>query len=596
VASPQTANRPLDWDLSDLYSHFRDPKFSQDLSAAQEQALAFRQRYRGQLPLLSAAEIAAAIGELEGIYERIQRVTAFPSLKFAADTHDREAKRYDDQAQEALADIEQALVFFRLELQGLEDVLFADLQQAPELDPYRYFLQKLAQQRQHQLPEAVEQVLTQAALTGREAFVKLRSLHLGLQSYSAVTLPEGSQAQTESELNALLYHPKPKVRLAAYQSVRHVLETHNPLYGYILNSVVQDHRLDSQRRGYDSTLHKQLTVDEVSMPVFEALMEGTRDRFDLFQRYYRLKGRTMGRSVRICDLYAPWQGSQPRIPYDEGIQTLMQALQAFSPEYADLARPFFEQNWIDARIRPGKRGGAFCAYVPGLHSYLLLSYTDTANALFTLAHEMGHGLHYERIRAHQSYVNSDPPMVLAEIASTFNELLLLDYLLKENRDPNVARSLLTQQLEDQLNLLFRQSTISRLEMVLHQQARQGSFDHEFINEEWLKVYQDLCGDAVELLPEHQFDWARIGHIFFKPFYCYNYSLSFVVSIACYQRYLQEGKDFVAPYLSLLDQGGSQPPEIALKAVGIDLTDPGTIAAALDYTETLIDQLENTLAD
>ena len=350
MASPQTANRPLDWDLSDLYSHFRDPKFSQDLSAAQEQALEFRQRYRGQLPSLSAAAIAAAIGELEGIYERIQRVTAFPSLKFAADTHDREAKRYDDQAQEALADIEQTLVFFRLELQGLEETQWAELQQSTALDPYRYFLQKLAQQRQHQLPEAVEQVLTQAALTGREAFVKLRSLHLGLQSYSAVTLPEGSQAQTESELNALLYHPKPKVRLAAYQSVRHVLETHNPLYGYILNSVVQDHRFDSQRRGYDSTLHKQLTVDEVSMPVFEALMEGTRDRFDLFQRYYRLKGRRMGRSVRICDLYAPWEGSQPRIPYEEGIQTLMQALQAFSPEYADLPRAFFEQNWIDARI------------------------------------------------------------------------------------------------------------------------------------------------------------------------------------------------------------------------------------------------------
>ncbi len=594
MASPQTANRPLDWDLSDLYSHFRDPKYSQDLSAAQEQARSFRQQYWGQVGSLSGQQLATAIRELEAIYERILRVAAFPSLRFAADTHDREAKRYDDQAQEALAGIEQDLVFLGLELQALDEAKLALLQQDPALDPYRYYFQKLAQRRPHQLSEPQEQLLTQTRLTGREAFVKLRALHLGLQSYPAITLPNGSEAETESEINALLYHPKPEIRLGAYRSIRQVLETHNPLYGYILNTIAQDHRLEAQRRGYDSTLHKQLTADEVSMAVFEALMEGTRDRFDLFQRYYRLKGRTMGRSVRICDLYAPWDGSQPQIPYDEGISTLMQALQAFSPDYAELARPFFDQNWIDARIRPGKRGGAFCAYVPGLHSYLLLSYTDSPSALFTLAHEIGHGLHYERIRANQSYLNSDPPMVLAEIASTFNELLLLDYLLKDNRDPAVARSLLTQQLEDQLNLLFRQSTISRLELVLHQQARQGGFDHEFLNEEWLKLYQDLCGDAVELLPEHQFDWARIGHIFFKPFYCYNYSLSFVVSLACYQRYLQQGRQFVPAYLSLLDKGGSQSPEVALQSVGIDLTDPGTIAAALDYTETLIDQLEESL--
>ncbi|MDX2270838.1 MAG: M3 family metallopeptidase [Cyanobacteriota bacterium] len=596
MALPQTAEHlDQDWDLSDLYANFRDPQFAQDLAAVQERARDFRTRYHRQVSSLSPGGVGAALQEMEAIHEQSLKIYSYPMLRFSADTRDSQAKQFYDQVQEVLTDVGNQLLFFNLELQQMPPTDFARLANDASLASYKHFLSRLAALRSHQLEESVEQTLNQAALTGREAFIKLREVHLGGQSYPAVTTPEGKTVSTESELGSLLYHPQPEVRLAGYRAIRQVLANHNPLYGYILNTIIQDHRLESGRRGYDSTLAKQLLVDEVSLPIFEALMEGTRDRFDLFQRYYRLKGRSMGRSVRICDLYAPWSSAAPPITYEDGVAILMQALREFSSDYAEQAKPFFEKQWVDARVRPGKRGGAFCAYVNGLHSYLLLSYTDTYHDLFTLAHELGHGLHFERIRARRSYLNSDPPMVLAEIASTFNELLLLDYLLKQSKDSELLQALLTQQLEDQLNLLFRQSTISRLELTLHQRATHGSFDHDFINEEWLKIYQDLCGDAVELLPEHQYDWARIGHIFFKPFYCYNYTLSFVVAIACYQQYKITGKDFVPKYLKLLDMGGSRSPEQALQTVGIDLADPATISQALDYTESLIDKLEDTLA-
>jgi oligoendopeptidase F len=489
-------------------------------------------------------------------------------------------------------------LFFDLELQAIASDQFAQLQADSALNGYQHYLDRIAQLRPHTLSEAVEQTRNQDNLTGRQAFIQLRSVHLGEQEYETVTTPDGKTAKTEAELGALLFNPHREVRYAVYQAVRKVMKQHNSLYGYILNTVCQDHRLESQMRSYPSTLHKQLLADEVPEPVFRAIMEGTGDRFELFQRYYRLKGQALGQPIRTCDVYAPWSTGEQVAPisYKAGVETLLAAIETFDVNYARRAEEFFVKNWVDAKVRPGKQGGAFCSYTYGKHSYLLMSYTEDYNSLFTLAHEMGHGLHFAWIGDRQSYLNSNPPMVLAEIASTFNELLLLDYLLKQAKDDKaLSKTLITRQLEDQLNLLFRQSTISRLELALHERAAQGSFDHTFVNEEWLKLYQQLCGDAVEVLPEHQYDWARIGHIYFKPFYCYQYTASNIVSLACYQKYREVGKAFIPGYLELLASGGSLDQVAALRQyVDVDIENPKTISNALNYVEGLLDQLQATL--
>lgn len=587
-----------EWNLADLYQGFDDPQLTQDLAQLRQTAAAFRQQYRQQVGGLSAAALLEALRQLEAIAERSGYLYAFPSLVFSADTRNAEAKQFLDQVMEALTEVENQLLFFDLELQEIEPERFQQLQAEGALQNYQHYLDRIAQYRPHKLPEAVEQTRNQDSLTGRQAFIQLRSVHLGEQEYPVVETPDGKTASTEAELGALLFHPSPEVRYAAYRSVRQVMHQHNLLYGFILNTVSQDHRLESQMRGHASTLHKQLLADEVSEPVFRAIMDGTRSRFELFQRYYRLKREALGQPIRLCDIYAPWTADAPAQPiaYRSGVETLLAALEQFDVNYARRAEEFFVKDWVDAKVRPGKRGGAFCAYTYGKHSYLLMSYTEDYNSLFTLAHEMGHGLHFAWIGDRQSYFNSNPPMVLAEIASTFNELLLLDYLLKQAEgDKALTQTLITRQLEDQLNLLFRQSTISRLELEIHDRAAQSSFDHKFVNERWMALYEELCGDAVEVLPEHQYDWARIGHIFFKPFYCYQYTASNIVSLACYQKYREVGKAFIPGYLELLAAGGSLDQVEALRRfVGVDIEDEGTIKGALNYVEGLLDRLEATL--
>lgn len=587
---------PQEWNLSDFYKGIDDPQFEQELQAVQEKAALFRQNYRDKVSQLTPEEVARCLHDLEGLFEKLRYLKAFPMLVFSVDTRNTQAKQFLDNVQAAITRIKNQLLFFKLELQNLDPVKFDELLTSPALENYRHYLERIALFRPHQLPEEVEQTRNRDSLTGRQAFLRLRSVHLGEQKYQPVTTPQHEVADTDAELEALLLHPDANVRYEAYCSVRCVMQQHNLLYGFVLNTIAQDHCIESQMRGYRSTFHKQLSADEVPESVFRTIMDGVGDHVDLFQRYYQLKGKAIGQKIRTCDLYAPWSGSDEllgRLDYRTGVETLLEALKQFDIFYGNRAEEFFLRNRVDAKVRDGKRNGAFCFPADGKHSYLLLSYTEDYKSLFSLARQIGHGLHRALSSDRQTYFNSKPPLMLAEIASKFNELLLLDYLLKQAADDQrLRKALLTRLLEDQLNLLFRQSTFSRLELAIHERAPQSNFDHNFVNQTWMQLYRQLCGDAVEVLPEHQYDWGRIDRIYTKPFSCYQYTASNIVSLACYQKYQAIGKDFISGYLKLLGAGGSLNSVDALcQYVDVDLKEPATVRGVLDFVEGLINQLE-----
>src|SRR5579883_2618589 len=345
-------DNPQEWNLSDLYQGFDDPRLAQDLADLEQQATAFRQTYRGRVNELAPDEIAHCLKQLEAIAQTSGYLYAFPALIFSADTRNAEAKQMQDKVMEAITGIENQLLFFDLELKSLDSAKFAELETASVLQSYRHYFYNIAKFRPYTLSEEVEQTRNQDSLTGRQAFIQLRSVHLGEQEYEPVTTPDGKSASTDAELSALLFHPNRDVRYNAYASVRKVMHQHNSLYGYILSTVAQDHKLENQMRGHDSTLHKQLLADEVSEPVFRAIMDGTRDRFDLWQRYYTLKGQALGQKIRTCDVYAPWgsEAVEP-LPYKAGVETLLTALEQFDTNYARRAEEFFLKNWVDAKVR-----------------------------------------------------------------------------------------------------------------------------------------------------------------------------------------------------------------------------------------------------
>lgn len=586
---------PQEWDISDIYKSFDEPQFEQDLTGLQQKVAEFQHHYRGQVSQLTPEEMARCLQQLEVLSEQYSYLDTFANLVFCTNTRSSEAKQFFNDTKLALTRIYNQLLFLNLELQDLDTTQFDELQASPALQKYSHYLNRIAQFRPHRLPEEAERTRNRDLLTGRLAFLHLYSVYRGEQDYEPVATPDDKQVETQAELEALLFHSEHGVRYDAYCSLRQEMEQHNRLYGFILNAICQDHRIESQMRGYPSTFHKQLLAAEVPESVFRVIIDGVSDRIDLFQRYYQMKGEAIGQKIRTCDLDAPWTADDPllKLDYKTGVQTLLNALKQFDVFYANRASDFFSKRWVDTKVRPGKASGVFSFPTFAKHSYLSLSYTEDYHSLFTLAHQVGQGLHFGRTRDRQTYFNTQPPLLLAEVASIFNKLLLFDYLLKEAADDHHRKqAVLTRMLEDQLNLLFYQSTVSRLELALHERAAQGSFDHSFINEQWLEFYRQLCGDAVEVLPEHQYDWAGMSHIFTQPFSSYQYTAASIVSLACYQQYQVAGKDFIPSYLDLLAAGGSMNPvQVLRQTVGVDLEDPATANGALYYVQGLIEQLQ-----
>lgn len=589
---------PQGWDLSGIYKSFDEPQFEQDLTGLQQKVAEFQHHYRGQVSQLTPEEMARCLQQLEVLSEQYSYLDTFAHLVFCTNLRNSEAKQFFNDTKLALTRISNQLLFLNLELQDLDTTQFDQLQASPALQQYSHYLNRIVQFRPHRLPEEAERTRNRDMLTGRLAFVQLYSVHRGEQDYEPVKTPNDKQVETPAELEALLFHSDCDVRYDAYCSLRQEMQQDNGLYGFILNAICQDHRIESQMRGYPSTFHKQLLAADVPESVFRVIMNGVSDRIDLFQRYYQLKGEAIGQKIRTCDLNAPWTADDPllKVDYKTGVQTLLNALKLFDVFYANRAADFFSKKWVDAKLRPGKASGVFSFPTFAKHSYLSLSYTEDYHSLFTLAHQVGQGLHFGRTRDHQTYFNTQSPLLLAEVASIFNKLLVFDYLLKgATDDPHRQQAVLTRMLEDQLNLLFYQSTTSRLELALHERAAQGSFDHYFVNEQWLEFYRQLCGDAVEVLPEHQYDWARISHIFAQPFSSYQYAAASIVSLACYQQYQVAGKDFIPSYFDFLAAGSSMNPVEALRqTVGVDLEDSATVNGALYYVEGLIEQLQAML--
>jgi oligoendopeptidase F len=257
---------------------------------------------------------------------------------------------------------------------------------------------------------------------------------------------------------------------------------------------------------------------------------------------------------------------------------------------AEIAREFFDNDWIDAELRSGKRGGAFShGTVPSVHPYVFLNYTGRLRDVMTLAHELGHGIH-QYLSREQGYFQCHTPLTTAETASVFGEMLVFHKLKETEKDPKTRLSLLCSKLEDIFATVFRQVVLTRFEESLHHSRRnEGEITASRINELWIEANKPMFGDSVELTKDYSWWWMYIPHFIHSPFYCYAYSFGELLVIALYHRYLNEGDVFVPRYIELLSSGGSDAPEKLLAAVGVDITNPHFWQGGLDLLREMVNE-------
>ena len=583
------------WDLSDLYAGHDDARLDADLDGAENAAAEFSSRYRGRVAELAAAELAAALDELEALQEPVTRAGAYAGLLFAADTAEPRHGALLQRIQERSVEIRKQLLFFELEWLAAEEARVESVLADPALARRRHFLSGLRRYRTHVLSEPEESLLSETEVTGAAAWGRLFDEVLASLRFS-VELGGESRELSEEETLALLYDPDRATRRAGAAGLTAGLRANARVLGFIFNTLVQDKAFDDRRRGYPHPMAARHLANEAQSPSVDALLDACVSRYDLVARYYRLKARLLGlESLTDYDRYAPVPGAQGQRDYASARALVVEAYRDFSPTLAELAERFFERHWIDAELRPGKRGGAFSAStVPSVHPYVLLNYTGNLRDVMTLAHELGHGVH-QSLAASQGLFEQNTPLTTAETASVFGEMLVFRRLMREETDPAVRLSLLCGKLEDAFATVFRQVAMTRFEQALHDARREeGELALERIDALWMDANRPMFGDAVELREDYACWWLYIPHFVHSPFYCYAYAFGELLVLALLRRYDEEGDDFVPRYLALLEAGGSDTPENLLARVGLDIADPGFWHGGLDLLEQLLEQAE-TLA-
>jgi oligoendopeptidase F len=582
-----TGAEDIAWDLSDLYDGGDDARLEQDEREAEQAAEEFRDKYHGKVDELSAAELARAIEERERIESILTRALYYAHLWFSTDTADPPRGALVARLTEKGAALDTQLLFFGLEIADLEDAHAESLLADPELERWRHWLRSLRKFRPYLLSEPEEKIFTEKSVSGVSAWSRL---HEELLSALKVEL-DGETIGLE-EAMAKLYSADRDERRRAAGAVTEALAPGLRTRTFVFNTILVDKSIDDRLRGYETWISSRNLRNDTTDEAVEALVDAAVSRYDVPQRYYRLKAKLIDLDrITFYDRFAPVADDPTKVSWDEARDIVVSAYHDFTSEAGDVVERFFRESWIDAPVRDNKRTGAFCATtVPGVHPYVLMNFTGDRRSILTLAHELGHGLHGSLTQP-LGLFNADTPLTTAETASVFGEALTFKRLLAIEEDPRRRLNLLAGRIEDSIATVFRQIAMNRFEHAVHTERReQGEVATDRFEELWLETQKQMFEDSVDL-DGYGTWWSYIPHFLSTPGYVYAYAYGFLFALAIFRRYEQEGESMVEPYLDVLRAGGSRPPEELAEIVGLDLTDPGIWASGIEALSAELDEAE-----
>jgi oligoendopeptidase F len=583
-----------EWNLADLYPGMDAPDLRRDLARAHSDAVSFEDAWKGRIADAAKAPGDGRLGAMmhgyEALEELIGRIVSYASLVYAGDTSDpKRAKLYGD-IQEKMTDASAHLLFFALELNKVGE---ADIELALAADEafarYRPWVEDLRKDKPFQLEDRVEQLFHEKSVTGRGAWNRLFDETMSSLRFSV----EGEDLSLEPTLN-LLQDPSPARRQAAAEALAKTFKDNLRLFTLITNTLAKDKEISDRWRGFEDIADSRHLANRVEREVVDALAAAVRDAYPrLSHRYYAMKAKWLGmEQMNHWDRNAPLpETPQSIIGWEEAKNTVLSAYQSFAPEMAEIARAFFDRNWIDAPVRPGKAPGAFAhPTVPSVHPYVLLNYMGKPRDVMTLAHELGHGVH-QVLAGRQGALMASTPLTLAETASVFGEMLTFRSLLDRTRDPRERKAMLAQKVEDMINTVVRQIAFYEFERKVHAQRRHGELTADQLGEFWLEVQAESLGPAIRLREGYEVFWAYIPHFIHSPFYVYAYAFGDCLVNSLYAVYQNAEKGFQEKYFDMLRAGGTKHHSELLAPFGLDASDPGFWARGLSVIEGLIDELE-----
>jgi len=577
------------WTLDDLYAG--PDEMSDALSDAAEDADALAEDVRGRIADLSAPELASVLDRVETIQDRVGRAYAYAYLRWSTNTTDSSRGALLQQVREKANRIRQKLVFVEVEWADVSEERAEALLAEEALADYRHFLEVEHLQREHVLSEPEEKILSEKNVTGRSAWTRFFDETMG-----ATTFELDGEELSQQEILSNLYEADRDLRRRSALAFTEGLEDNLRSLTFVFNTVLADKASTDRLRGYDHWLESRNLSNEVDDETVDALVEAVTSRYDLVGRFYRLKKDLLGLDeLKDYDRYAPVGDADTTYEWGRARDLVLDAYGDFHPEMADVAGRFFEQNWIDAAVAPGKRSGAFShGTVPSAHPYVMLNYTQKARDVQTLAHELGHGVH-QYLSREQSIFHHGTPLTTAETASVFGEMLVFQRLLKREDDPENRLALLVGKIDDTLATVFRQVAMNRFEERIHTARREdGELDADRFSELWMETQEAMFEGSVTLGDHYRLWWSYIPHFLHSPGYVYAYAFGELLVLALYARYQDTGAGdaFADTYMDLLRAGGSDWPHNLVGELGVDLTDTSFWTQGLGEIDALITEAED----
>jgi len=584
------------WDLAPIVGGEGEAGVQRLLDDALARGSAFAAEYAGKIATLDAPGLREAMLELAVIGELVDRAGSFASLEFTTDTADPARGALLQKVQERGTQLETQLLFFDLEWAALEDEQAEALLSASgvDLEFCAHHLRSARRYRPHLLTEPEEKVMAEKSLSSHASWTRLFE-----EQVSAIRVDagdgsadgDGGEIPLDQALSMLL-SPDGETRRTTAEAVTAALDPGLRTRAFIFNTLLYDKSVDDRLRRYPHWLAARNLANEASDESVLALIHAVRGRYDIPQRWYRLKARLLGvDKLKDYDRSATVASSEPLFAYADARDMVVETYTAFAPEAGAITRRFFDESWIDAPVRENKRGGAFCATVTGVHPYVMLNYTARRRDVLTIAHELGHGLH-SALAEKQGIFHQGTPLTVAETASVFGETLVFERLLEESGSDSERLELLAGRIDDAIATVFRQMAMNRFEHLVHTRRRdQGELSAQDINAAWVESQAEMLGDAVEITGGYHSWWSYIPHFINTPGYVYAYAYGQLLALSVYGRYQEVGPDLVPKYLEMLGAGGSRTPEELGQIVGVDLADPGFWDAGLKLVDQQLIEAE-----
>jgi oligoendopeptidase F len=582
---------PPDWNLADLYGGPDDPKVERDLAKGLKDAKAFEAEIKGRVAKLSAADMAKAVRSYEKITERVDTVSSYAQLLYAAHTADNAVAVFAQGVSESATTIYGHLLFFTLEVAKAPAKTVRAWLADPKVRRFEPWLDGVRAYRKHQLSDDLEQKLHELSPVGRAAWSRLFDETLADLRFDVAGK---KKPLTLGEALNMMSSKKAAERKAAAKGVAAGLKSRERLFALVTNTLAKSKLIDDGWRDYDRPVSPRNLANQVEDEVVDALVSAVKQSYpQLSHRYYRLKAKWMGgRKLDYWDRNAPLPGDTDKgYTWAQAEQTVLDAYGRFAPEMADIAGTFFEKRWIDAAPRAGKDSGAFSHPVtPKAHPYILMNFHGKARDVMTLAHELGHGVH-QVLSNRQGNLMAGTPLTLAETASVFGEMLTFQAILKAETDPQRRRFLLASKVEDMLNTVVRQISFHEFERRVHEDRRAGELSARALGDIWMETSKESLGPALRFDDDYRIFWAYIPHFIHVPFYVYAYAFGDCLVNALYGVFQDGHPGFQGKYLQMLKAGGTLRHKALLAPFGLDASDPAFWSRGLAVIEGFVDELE-----